>query len=53
MRYNDGYLWKMNRIFRYGIYWVFAENLMACIVDSPDIRKLIGILITNWDLNLG
>ena len=53
MRYNDGYLWKMNRIFRYGIYWVFAENLTACIVDSPDIRKPIGSLITNWDLNLG
>ena len=33
------------RIFLSGIYWVFAENLTACIDDSPDIKSRIKILI--------
>ena len=35
-----------------GIYWVFAENLTACIIDSPKIRNPMGNLIRtqrNWD----
>ena len=45
MEYNDGGLEQENRIFRCGIYWVFAENLTACINNSPDIGNPIGIII--------
>ena len=31
-----------DRIFMRRIYWVFAENLMACITDSPKNGNPMG-----------
>ena len=43
MKYSDKD-YSMETGYSCGIYWVFAENLTACMIDGPDP---IGNLIRN------